>query len=183
MEARRRKLYPLIFLMFLIIKMPSFKNNRGFSFIEAVIYVSLLAAMAVLVVGSILSIYRIFIKTKVERSLNINADVALESMIREIRLATSTTISGSAFGSHPGSLRLNAKKFSLSGTILELSDSEGAPQSLTGDARITNLVFYPVTATSTNVKMIKIEMTLESGSGKFLISKNYNGAAVLRGSY
>lgn len=140
---------------------------RGYTLLETVVYVGILAVIAVLVLGSILSIYQGLGKVRVERNLALNGDIAMETMLRSIRSATSTNTAISVFGVHPGVLKIGATKFSLSDLAL--------------GADITNLVFYRTV--STNSEIIKIEMTLRNGSGIFQKSRNFYGSAVLRGIY
>ena len=71
---------------------------RGYTLLETVVYVSILAVIVVLSLGSILSVYQAYGKIKVERKLAQNADVALERMVREIRAATTTDAGVSVFG-------------------------------------------------------------------------------------
>src|SRR3989344_3109229 len=140
---------------------------RGYTLLEIVVYVSILAVVAVLVVGSILSIYQAFAKTRVERRLALNGDVALETIIRDVRAAESFDAGISVFGTNPGVLQIN-----IGGPTENLTSS---------DVSVTNLIFY---ATSTdNSKMIRVEFTLEAGSGKFQKTKNFYGSAVMRGAY
>ncbi|OGF75687.1 hypothetical protein A2926_04495 [Candidatus Giovannonibacteria bacterium RIFCSPLOWO2_01_FULL_44_40] len=166
--------------------MPRIKINSGYSLLEIVIYVGILAIIAVLVVGSTLSIYRAFAKTRVERKLIANGDVALETMIRGIRSATSSNAAVSVFGSSPGVLQINAEnsteKFSLSGTILQIKRGGDAAGNLTSpDVSVTSLIFY---STSTDDStMIRTQFTLEAGSGIFKKTKSFYGSAVMRGRY
>lgn len=160
--------------------------KRGYSLLEVVIYVSSLALIALLVIGSILSVYRAFLKTKVERRIVADGDIAIETMVRSARSSTGVDAVASIFGVSPGVLKLNSIKFSLSGTVLQVQYGAGAVQDLTSpDSRVTKLVFYRDFSSSSSVSsdIIKIEMTLQSGTGQFLKSKNFYGSAVLRGEY
>ena len=58
---------------------------RGYTLLETVIYVGILAVIAVLALGSILSVYKAFGKTKIERKLALNGDIAVERMVRSVR--------------------------------------------------------------------------------------------------
>jgi len=158
------------------------KIMRGYTLLETVIYVSILAVIAVLALGSILSIYQAYGKIKVERKLAGNADVALERMVREIRAATTTDIGVSVFGSSPGILKIGNVKFSLSASTLQVEEGQGSPAPLTAsDVKINSLIFYRETASESEI--IKIEMALEAGSGLFKKNRNFFGSAVMRGIY
>lgn len=155
---------------------------KGYSLLETVIYVAILAVITLSALGSVISIYQSFGKTRVERKLALNGDIAMERMIREIRSATATNIAGSVFSSNPGTLKLDSKTFFLSGSRLQIQDGANEPDNMTSsDVEVSGLIFYRSTAT--NSEIIKIEMTLESGAGKIFKSKNFYGGAVLRGIY
>lgn len=154
---------------------------KGYTLLEIVIYVSILAVIAIMALGSILSVYKAFGKTKVERRLALNGDVAMERMLRDIRSATGTDVSASGFGANPGILKIGGTKFSLLGSVLRVAENGGAAQNLTSDVDVSNLVFYR--SVSANSEIIKIEMTLQAGTGIFQKSKNFYGSAVLRGIY
>lgn len=141
---------------------------------------SILAVIAVMALGSILSVYKAFGKTKVERMLALNGDVAMERMLRDIRSATSTDVAASVFKTSPGILKIGGTKFSLAGTVLQVTQN-GQAADLTSDINVTNLMFYR--SVSANSEIIKIEMTLQAGTGIFQKSKNFYGSAVLRGIY
>jgi len=149
--------------------------------LETVIYVGILAVIAVLALGSILSVYKAFGKTKIERKLALNGDIAVERMVRSVRSATSTDTSVSVFGIHPGILKIGGTKFSLLGSVLQVTENGEAPQDLTSDVNVSSLVFYRTV--SANSEIIKIELALQAGTGIFQKSKNFYGSAVLRGAY
>ncbi len=150
--------------------------------LETLVYVSILAVIAVLALGSILSIYQAYGKTKVERKLAQNADVALERMVREIRAATTTDIGISVFGSSPGTLKIGNTTFAVSADTLQVKEGGGVFQNLTAsDVKVNSLIFYRATASESEI--IKIEMALETGSGLFKKSRNFFGSAVMRGIY
>lgn len=156
---------------------------RGYTLLETVIYVAILAIISILTVGSILAIYQSFGRERVERHLVLNGDTAIERILREIRRATSTDAVASTFGSHPGALKTRGGiKFSLSGNTLQIQEGSSPAANLTSSkVDVTNLVFY--STSSPNSTLIKVEMILEAGSGVFLKNKNFYGSAVMRGAY
>lgn len=159
---------------------------RGYALLEIVIYVAILAVIAVLVVGSVLSVYQAFVKMRVERKLALNGDVAMETLIRDIRAASGYDTGVSVFGASPGVLKINAQnsteKFFLSGTVLQTQKGAAPAENLTSsDVKVASLIFY---ATSTvNSKMVTIRMSLQAGGGVFQKTKNFYGSAVMRGVY
>lgn len=158
-------------------------RTSGYSLLEVLVYLSILAVMTIFVVDSTLSIYRAFLNIRVERQLSINGDVVIETVVRSIRAATSTDVASSVFGTNPGVLRLGAKTFSLSGETLQMLEGGGPAKKLTSGVRVRSLVFYRSLATTTNSELIKIELGLEGGTGVFMKSKNFFASSVLRGTY
>ncbi|MBI2023224.1 type II secretion system protein [Candidatus Giovannonibacteria bacterium] len=157
--------------------------KKGYTLLETLIYVTILAVVAIIVVGSILTLYQAFIRNRIERKLSYSGDAAIETLVREIRAASSTNPATSAFASHPGILDLSkGTVFSLSGTDLRVSYEGAAAENLTSSGvRTTNLIFYRNATTSSEI--IKIEITLEAGEGRYTKSKNFFGSAVLRENY
>ena len=139
----------------------------GYTLLETVVYIAILALIAVMALGSIFSIYRALSQTLVERKLTLNGDIALETMIREIRAASSVDPS-SVLGTNPGTLKIGSKTFSPSNFT-------------TSDVGVTNLIFYA--SSTANSAIVKIELSLQAGGGVFQKTKNFYGSAVMRGAY
>lgn len=157
-------------------------RKNGYTLLETVVYVSILAVIAVLALESIVTMYRAYGKTKVERKIATNGEVAIERMVREIRSATSTK-TNSVFKTHPGTLALSTDEtFTFNNGILQVQEGAGSADNLTSDdVSISNLIFYA--STSPNSTLIKIEMTVEAGAGILLKSRKFYGSAVMRRSY
>lgn len=159
-------------------------QKNGYTLFEVVIYTALLALLLATTSSSAISLYRLFGITRVERQIVLEGDVALETIIREIRYASSTNITGSVFGSHPGTLEVGGSRFSLSGATLKWTTDE-AVRDLTAKTRVSNLLFYYATSSSptNSAEIIIVRMTLEAGEGFLARSKNFFGSAVVRGIY
>lgn len=168
------------------------KCIKGFSLIEIIIYIAILAVISVLVVETIVGASEVFGKARVKRALTLEGRSAMERMMREIRLATSVDTVGSVFGGHPGRLKLNTvvsssdstptvREFLISGKNVVLR--EGSQDiSLLSSASTTNLVFRYIQSGDTS-EAIKIELGIEDGAGRNFIHANFYSTAVLRGSY
>ncbi len=111
-----------------------------------------------------------------------NGEFVLERMARSIRASSNVDGATSVFGISPGTLKVGTNKFYLSGGTLKLDDGSTI-QDLSSDASVTSLKFYDSASGSTGSHLIKIELTLQTGSGKFLESKNFFASAVIRGAY
>ncbi|MDP2668567.1 MAG: prepilin-type N-terminal cleavage/methylation domain-containing protein [bacterium] len=156
--------------------------RQGFSLIEVVVYLALIAVVGVVIVESVFTVYKSYARLRVERRVMLNGDAAMETIIRSVREATSTDSAGSVFGTNPGILSAGGKIFSVNSSngALQIDDGSGNAD-ITTDASITNLVFYRQATTTSEI--IKIEMTLSAGQGSFNKTRNFFGSAVLRGKY
>ncbi len=165
----------------LVVLSHSQKSGAGFTLIEILIYVTILAVIVVLATSAIISVFHAFLRMRVERSLAENGDIALERMVRDIRSAANVDTTVSVFGSSPGILKVGTSKFYLSGAALELDDGVNPPSDLTSDVVVTSLIYYK--STNTNSSLITILLTLQSGTGNYTQTKNFYASAVLRGAY
>ncbi len=82
-------------------------SRRGFSAIEMVIYVAILGMVSIFVVNTILIIIKSFNGFRASSDLNTNGEIAMERMVREIRLADDVDSAISVFDINPGHLILN----------------------------------------------------------------------------
>ena len=167
--------------------MGNFNKKRGYSLIETVVYIALITIMLIISTSSIISIYRTFGVLRTERKISINAESALETMIRDIRSATSASVPAAdalTLTTTAGSII-----FSRVGTQLMRQDGANPQQAITGsDVRVINLAFlrarFPISESEALKSMIiTINMTIEAGSGSFIKSVPYTASAVLRGVY
>lgn len=159
-----------------------------------VIYVAILGMVSIFVVNTILIIIKSFNGFRASSDLNTNGEIAMERMVREIRLADSIG-AGSVFDSHPGHLILNTIdpntelattiEFFASTTALMIKEgSQGAIALTSENVELVNLVFREV-ATSTDLKSkaVKIEMEIRSKRPNFPKAAKFYSTIVLRRSY
>lgn len=129
-------------------------TTKGYTLIEAVIYISILTIISVFVVNMILDATGAFGKASIKRKIAEQGAAALERMLRDIRLANSTNGS-SVFNVHPGKLVLDTpfgpedpatttKQFFLSNNNLILQIGPTTTLLLTNNTKITNLVFRSI---------------------------------------
>jgi type II secretory pathway pseudopilin PulG len=168
------------------------KNKKGFTVIELVVYMAILATVSIVVVGSIIMLARSFGKIKVSRALNETAKNSIERMVGEIRYANGMDVAGSIFGSSPGKIKLNTTdrtsgvatttEIYLSGTVLNIKEGSGVAQALTpSGVSVSSLIFRNLTtATSSAVKM---EIVFNASSGRFQKTENFYDTIILRQSY
>ena len=162
-------------------------SRRGFSLVEMIIYVGLLALILVSTVSMLLGMSKAYRYVKFSRQIQSSALSALDRMVRDIRNSESVNTGESVLGANPGVLTLNTTTATSSPEILQFFVSNGTLRvkrdggdlgSLTlSDVTVSNLVFQQMnTGVSQSVKM---EMTLTSGT----YTANFYATAVLRDSY
>ena len=166
-------------------------KNRGFTIFELVVYVSIIAVMAVGSIQAMLSITRTFSEVKSYSDIRESATSALERMIKEIRFATSIDYSGTVLGINPGRLKLNTTdedgntrtlEFYTLGNSLNLIDNGVDKGTITGGSTLLNNLIFRQSTTSKGM-LVKIEMTLKDTRVTNSRSANFYGSAVLRGAY
>lgn len=165
-------------------------KSKGFSLVETIIYVSLLALLSVLIMSMIVSIINSQRNMKSHRAVEESAIVSLDRMIREIRDARSVDVS-SVLGTHPGNLLLQTTnvsgnprtvEFYLHSGVLTMKENGNAIGPLSkSEAVVNNLVFRLMDRS--NADAIKIELTISTGEGRSHYTENFYATAVLRGSY
>ena len=164
--------------------------KRGYTLLEAIIYISILAALAVTFVNLLFTMVRAYTDFQLERSLISSATLGLERLARETRQAKSVDLA-STLGSHPGRLLLNTTDSAGAATTRDfylflgaLMVKEGSGQAASTTAKninVDNLVFRQIS--TANSSAVKIEMTLTATRGATARTQKFYSTAVLRGSY
>lgn len=168
------------------------KKHTGFTLIEMVVYTAIFAVMTVLIINSLLIVTKSLGSIWLTRDINSSAQIALERMAREIRLADSIDQGTSVFGVNPGRLKLNTidpetsavgtVEFFISNNRLMITEG-GITESLTGqDLEVSNLIFTSISA-STISKAVKIDLEIKGqwvGGEK---TEKFYDTLVLRRSY
>ena len=164
-------------------------KKRGFSMLEMVVYVTILATLFILVVNTILVVTGSYSSIKVSNTLNNSALMSLERLLLEIRNSKSINLGSSVFGTHPGRLVLNTGTtspasidFYIEDGQLKLKKDNVLTGSLTSDnVSVTNFVL--TNTSSTTSSSVKIELTLNASEGDISKTEKFYASAVLRGSY
>jgi len=170
-------------------------RQRGFSLIETLVYTAILAAVSIFIVASILMITRSFNNYRVWQQTSVAGEMAMERMVREIRLADNIRKTTSVFDSSSGHLSLDTIDidteaattidFYASSTALAIKKGgQNAANLLPADISLTSLIFREVaTSTNTKSKAIRIEMELRGGRGTYQKTLRFYDTAILRRSY
>lgn len=167
--------------------------HKGFSLIETVIYVAILAVLSVLVVNTILIMFSAFTKASILRRVTLDGETAFERITREIRLASSINDGSSILNVNPSRLALNTvrsatdstsvtKQFYVSSGRLVLQEDSNPIEYLISP-RATTTSFIVSKITTTHSQVAKISLTLEVGKGSNQVSRSFFNTVILRGSY
>ncbi|MFC1751700.1 PilW family protein [Patescibacteria group bacterium] len=171
------------------------RDKKGFSMMEMVVYIAILAIVSILVVSSMLKMMSVYNGYRVSRSINIAGSTAMERITREIRLADNVVSTDSIFETHPGILKLDTIdpvsevattiEFFASSTQLMIKEGANPADVLTPPAiELTNLVFREVaTSTNLNSKAIKVEVELKGERGNYEKTTKFYNTVILRRSY
>ncbi|MFH1170149.1 MAG: type II secretion system protein [Candidatus Vogelbacteria bacterium] len=165
-------------------------KNHGYTLVEAIIYIAILAVLAVTFVSLLFTMVRAYTEFQLERSLTSSASLGLERLVRETRQAKNID-PASTLGSSPGRLLLNTtdeagaattRDFYLSLDTLMVKEGSGAAASTTAqNVTVDNLIFRQIN--TPNSQAVKIEMTLTAKRGTAFRTQKFYSTAVLRGSY
>ena len=166
-------------------------SRRGFSLIEMVVYIALLAILTVLAVNMTLSMTRAFADLRVSRDINSSATTLFERITRDIRGAYDVDVAGSVLGTNPGDLLLDTKDSSGTNMTVEYFVSNGSvhikengvDQEAIMSASTQAVSFVVREAVSTNSKAVKVEVTLSATRGDITKQRNFYTTVVLRGTY
>jgi len=166
-------------------------SRQGFTLIEALAYVALLAIILLAVIGLLAAMMTSYRSLKVSRDVAIVAGVVLDRIATEVRSGESIDVLGSNFGIHPGLLRLNTRDAGGNPTTVEFFLADGAVKIKEGgldkgslsasSTRVTNLIFRRLTASTSEA--VRTEITIEASKSGRVRSENFYLTNVLRGSY
>ncbi len=162
-------------------------RNKGFSLIEMIIYIAIIAVMFITLVQTVLSFTKSYRELVALRSVDRSAMASLERMTREIRNASVVNAGASLFVTSPGILSVSqtgvsttTTRFYTDGGAMKVDvDGQYIGPLTMNRTSVTSLVFRQITGTTT---AIKIDMTLTASSGPAVRTKSYHATVVLKGS-
>lgn len=148
-------------------------HRSGYSLVETLVYLAVVALVTVVIIQAIVNIVRPLSSLRVAGNTLHAASVSFERMTREIRSAASID-AASVFGASPGSLVLDTGiMFSVTDGVLTVRDAGGIVSPLTSGVTVDSLVFRSIA--TPHASAIKIEAVLNG--------KAFYSTVVLRGSY
>ena len=172
----------------IIINMQRSLHNAGYTLLEMIIYISILAVITVTLVNMLLTFVTSYRSVGVLRIAEHTGTDAMERIVRDTRSATSIDAPNSTLGTSPGVLTLvstsngvstTTKYYVQSGTLkVDVNGAYFGPLSSTNTS-ITNLVFTQ--AASATTTLLKIDMTVQGSLGGTVKTKTYHTSVVLGG--
>ncbi len=164
--------------------------GRGFSLVEVVVYVAVLAAISAIAVNTLLRIHAALAEIRVTRTLAAAGGLAMERMVRTIRDAAAVDTAASTLGTSPGVLSLTGSetpalihRWARDGAnALTLDSGAGAVALTPPGVEVSNLIFRFIPA-GPSVEAVRVELSVSASSGRRTTTANFFGTAVLRNSY
>lgn len=168
-------------------------KKKGFSLIEIIVYMAIFGIISLFTVNIIFTTVKAYSNFKITKDLKNSAEISLERMSREIRLANDLDVSKSVLTVSPGKIYLNTVDFDTNSVkTIEFFASGGALSIVqnglmegyltSSSTEVMNLVFREIVSSTTS-KAIKIEMELKARKGGFEKSKKFYTTAILKNSY
>lgn len=162
-------------------------KNRGYTLVEAIIYVSILSIFFIVIINSLLSFTRPYKEILVLRTIERSGLESMEKMAREIRAATTIDLGNSTFGVDPGELTLISNVNGVS-TSTNFFVENGILR-----AYVNGVYLGPLTNSTTTVsslifrrlsnsvsEAVKIDMTIQMSFGSVTKSKSYHSTVILK---
>ena len=166
-------------------------TGRGVSLIEAVLYVALFAALALITMSSLFTTVKAFSSLRISRDINDSSVTIMERLTRDVKSAASVNLAQSTFGANPGRLTLSTVNASgtamtveyyVTGGTLHIKENGVDKGSLTsGKTKIDGLVFYYINMGSTI--SIKTELHIIASRGPLASTEHFYNTSILRGTY
>ncbi len=138
-----------------------FKNNKGFTLIETLVYVAILVIISVVIINIVLQMLSVNETTRQTREALDNARRGIETISQEIHHATSVYTPTSVFGSANGQLSLETTRdlpsdethtfvdfYVDNGTLYLKRENQTAKNITSEKVKVTNLTFTSLNSTS-----------------------------------
>jgi len=165
-----------------------FNNSRGFSLLETLIYVALLASIIVVLINVMVGIATSQRSIISQRNIENSAMITLDRITRELRQATGVDAGSSTLGTNPGVLVLDGLdasenprtvEFYITDSTIYLEEDSIITGPLTHpDVRVSSLIFHLFTGT--NSQGVRTELVLESGTSTHYRRETFYSTAILR---
>lgn len=151
-------------------------KNRGFTLLEILLYVALIALVISVVSAMLVWAIRVQAKAQIITELSQQGERALAAMVRETREARSVYTPTSVFGIHPGQLSLQTTNaipqgekvgyidFFLCGTRLCFKREGQDPIAFTSEDVVVDTLVFSLVGATQDFTSVQIVLTLRYGS-------------------
>jgi type II secretory pathway pseudopilin PulG len=164
------------------------KLQKGFSLVEMIVYISILILIVGVLLSSLQAIVTTYRHIKVVRTIESSALTTLERITREIKNGTSVT---GTFGNSSSSMTITGKDtlgndkttyiYKQNNIIYLTENSVSKGQLTSSSTQVTNFTLRLIDQTYSDA--VKIELTVQAGSGDYQREETFYSTAILRGSY
>jgi len=161
---------------------------KGFTIVEMIVYIAVLALVLAGVINMVLAVSSTFGELRAARQLNRSAALVLDRFSREVRDANAVVLAGSVFDTHPGELVLDygvgvpQVRFYLDGGTVKI-DRGGSYEGDLTVPYVSTADFVFRRMAGDNSELVRLEMTMTSTSGKASKTETFYASSVVRGSY
>ncbi|MDO8500143.1 MAG: hypothetical protein Q7S66_05855 [bacterium] len=169
-------------------------GSTGFTILELIIYISVLIAVSVVSIDSLLRVQAVFVRARLIQSINTSGELISQKILREVRLANDISTASSIFDANPGVLVIDTvmsssdptpavATISLVSGVLQFQRAGQPAEILSSpDVTVTNLIFRNITQSSVS-KAVRVEFALEIQKGRSIVTSNFYGTSLLKNSY
>ncbi len=163
----------------------SFKN-RGFSLIEVLVYISILTLVLSIIIGSLITMAQIQERVIAGKAVDRSAVVALDRLLREVRLSDSIDIANSVFDVSASVLSVEREdvsgllKFYVLNDVFYL-EKEGETYQLI-NKKVVVEDFFVNRVSSGESEAVRINLVLSYPYSDGSVEQSFYVTAILRGS-
>lgn len=167
--------------------------KRGVTLVETLVATIIFTILIFVIIFSLVSIYKFERHVRNLRNVESSALVVFERITREIKSAVAIDNTQTSYDIELGTLGLTVPnsgggtktlEFFVSNGEMHLEENNVDKGQLTLDSSNTDVTrFYLVPISVGGIKGVRIELTIESGTGLYAKSKNFYTTAVVRSNY
>lgn len=174
-----------------LLKAESWKLKTGYSLVETLVYIAILALTLVSLLTAMNLMLRTYRDASSRSELAQAGRTAMARLTHEMRNATGIDATGSVFGTTTGMLKLTGTDAFGNATTTTFSRERGSLMIKMGTAATSSLLKPTVGAeaftvyqiTTANSRAVRIVLTLEAATTTDPVRATFYGTTVLRGSY
>jgi Tfp pilus assembly protein PilE len=166
-------------------------KRHGFALVEMLVYIVILTLLVGVLISSLRAIMVTYRHIKVSRTIETSALTSLERITREIKNGEAITLGSSVFGTASSSITLVGKSpteaskttyiYVENGVVRIREDGVSGGQLTSSSTVVSNFTLNLIDQTTSDA--VRIQMTLQGGSGEYQKTETFYSTALLRGSY